>query len=199
MKRIRFIPVVLTLLALAAVHLVGCSRDSGPITRVASPRYLVVGGALPATVNLDELVYEELSGTLEPGVGGLMGRYLSTWPKNSWFSLIVPPDAIAENGAPVAFKLRVPNKDSYLAHPELDSTLVIRLEPEGVYFADTLTVQGTWMPWRPAPTGSTLKYYSGADSGLARVEYIPSTNRYRVTFAVSHFSDWEIGPKRRNP
>ncbi len=199
MKRIQFIPVALALLALAAVHLVGCGRDSGPVSRVASPRYLIAGGAVPATLNLDDLVYEEITGTLQPGIGGVMGRNLTSWPKNCYFGLIVPPEATSQMSENLDFKVRVPTKASYLAHPELDGTLVIRLEPEGYYFADTLSVIGTWMPWQPMPADHIVKYYSGADSGLAQVDSIASTGRYRVTFRVPHFSDWEIGPKRRNP
>ncbi len=198
----------------AALLLAGCGKDIGPVAQLSSP----VTGPEPTVqdvgvqfegagdveihpvlpeIKLDSLTFEEISGTLAPGSGGAMGQYLKSWDKNSWFALIVPPTSVDPQGDAIEFKMRIPTKACYLAHPELRGKLIISMEPDNTTFLGPITLQGTWMPWEGAPPESVY-YYSGGDWGLATVTQVSPT-RYQVTFQVNHFSDWELGEEPRTP
>lgn len=175
--------------------LAGCEADraNGP-----TPVGTETPGLERSTFDLDDLDYEEITGTLLPGSGGVMSQNLTSWPKNCRFSLTVPAEAVPETGPPIPFSVKVPTQASYVEYAsELSDPdrLIIRLEPDGMQFTAPVTVGGTWMPWMLGvgeTLPDTLMYTSGPDSGLAVVTQFG--NRYRVSFEVDHFSDWEVCP-----
>lgn len=177
--------------------LAGCGTD-----RAESPTAIETGnpGLERSTFSLDDLDYEEISGSLMPGSGGIMSQNLTTWPKNCRFSLVVPPEAVPPTGPPIPFKVKVPTQASYLeyaAELENPDRLIIRLEPDGLQFLVPVTVKGTWMPWMLGPGEAPddpdpLVFSNGSDSGVATVTQ--EGTRYRVSFDVDHFSDWEVCP-----
>ena len=186
------------MLALSVLLVAGCSQNSGDLTRNQAP----VGP--PTTLNdsppLDELQYETVSGTLTPGSGGLMGMYSTTWPRNCWFGILVPPDALDEGYGPVEFTIQFPTWSSYQLHPEIAGTIPMRFEPSGLPFLADLTVFATWMPWEPLVPGEyEATEIGGTDSSAVEVQYLAGINRYRLTFQTGHFSDWELGPRRPGP
>lgn len=181
-------------LLVSGILFVGCDGDPG---RVASPTAPGGRSARPSSVDLDSLQYEVFSGTLYPGQSGAMYKNLKSWQApNCLFSLVVPASSMPDQGPPINFTMSIPTKASYDEDPTLFQRLIIRLAPDGEQFLGPITIQGTWMPWQGAPP-NPLWYYSGPDSGLATVTYLPSIQRYRVTFQVNHFSDWEVGPEPR--
>ena len=195
MKRTGFF----ALIALSGLLFAGCGGDAGRVSDLTAPPVTVGGGAQTSNLNLETLEYEELTGTITPGVGGLMGRNLTSWDKNCYFGFAVPPDALSPDSPPVTFSMRIPTKAAYLANPEIYQRLIIRMEPGNVQFQAPITIIGTWMPWQLA-TGQAppdpLYYYSGSEVGVATRTYLPATKRWQVMFNVNHFSDWEVGPPR---
>lgn len=177
-------------LSLSALLLAGCGRDSGRLAQVSGP---AIPAADPANIDLDLLDYEVFTGTLSPGESAVMYNYSTTWGKNCLFSLVVPAESMPSEGVPTTFTMSIPTKSSYLAHPEIARTIIVRMAPDGMRFLGPITIQATWMPWEGAPP-SPLYYQSGTEYGVADVQYVPSINRYRVTFDVYHFSDWEVDP-----
>jgi hypothetical protein len=152
------------------------------------------------SVDLDSLDYETLSGTLAPNQGGVLSENLTSWPKNCRFTLTVPETSMSSETA-INFTMSIPTKASYDANSGLDDHLIIRLAPDGETFVGPITVEGTWMPWMGAPP-DTLYYNSlsgASESGMAMITYWPSINRYRVSFQVDHFSDWEVCPEPPRP
>ena len=191
MNKTRFFAV----LSLSALLFVGCggnTSDPGP----SAPLTPAVGSPV-ALVNLDALDYEVLSGTLTPGSGGAMGQNLRTWRPygGCWFGLLVPPTSVDPEGDPINFTMRVPTKASYDAHPEIADRIIIRLDPDGMHFLGPITIDATWMPWLGAPL-DTLWFGTGQEDQLPVVPvYNPTINRWQVSFQVTHFSDWEVGPQ----
>lgn len=186
-------------LLISVVLFAGCGESPDKVSRLTSPSAPVVTvprRQVRPAVSLDSLSYEVFSGTLSPGQSGVLSRSMHTWGSNCLFSLTVPATSMPDQGAPINFTMSIPTKSSYLAHPELDSLLIIRFAPDGQHFPGPITIQGTWMPWQGVPPAQ-IWFYSGADSGLATVTYVPSINRYRIQFDVTHFSDWEVGPTPR--
>ncbi len=190
MKRTRFSAPLL----MAGILLVSCSEDPSRTSGFTEPT-----GPEPrvgSSFDLDQLDYETISGTLQPGQSGIMSEVLTTWPKNCRFSLLVPESSMP-GGYAINFEMRIPTQASYLENAgELNHRLVIRLAPDGEQFLGPITVEGTWMPWqgRGVPP-STLYYYNGDEWGEAEIIYVPTLDRYRVRFQVNHFSDWEVGPE----
>lgn len=190
MKRINLLALVLTF----AVLLVSCSEDPGVPSAVIAPAGPGPQGSF--SFDLDDLEYETISGTLQPGQSGGMYAYLTTWPRNCLVSLVVPAESMP-GGGPIDFSISVPTQESYLDPAyaaELEGVLIIRLAPDNTQFLGPIYVQATWMPWEGAPP-ATVWYHNGTDWGIATVTYYPSINRYRVSFEVDHFSDWEVGPE----
>lgn len=186
-------------LLLSGMLFVGCGRDQEGISRITSPT-VSRSGSVPRLDLLDDLNYEVFSGTLYPGESGIMSGTMTTWPKNCLFSLVVPASSMPPDGSPIHFTMSIPTKQSYLDHPELLHWMIIRLAPDGQQFQGPITVQGTWMPWQGVPPESLWVYSPGhTDSTLATTTYVSGLNpRYRVTYQVNHFSDWETGPGPRN-
>jgi hypothetical protein len=192
MNRARF----LLPLAFAGLIFAGCGQQPGRITSATGPE-ISKGDASPSlNVDLNSLEYETFYGTLSPESGGALGTYLKTWGKNCWFSVVVPQGAMDPNDPPVNFSMSVPTKASYLAHSgtDLDSTIVIRLDPDGYPFRESIRIQATWMPWAPPPPDS-VNVWDGYASQRVPVQYVPSIDRYQIIFWVDHFSDWEVGPE----
>lgn len=193
MKRSRLI-VMLSLLSLYGMLFLGCGGEPNKAGQLTAPR--PIASRTDANEYLDSLNldYEEFAGTLTPGVGGVLNATMTTWGKNCQFSLFVPATAVDPEGSPINFTMRIPTKASYLAHPEIASKIIVRFEPNGEHFSDSLTVQTTWMPWEGVPPDS-LYYWCIYGEGVPTVTYLPNINRYRVTYKVNHFSDWEVGPE----
>lgn len=189
-----------TLLLLTGMVFVGCGGDPDGISRVTGPTVGRPGSASTLHIDLDELDYEVFSGTLYPGQDGLLNATMTTWGKNCVFSLVVPASSMPSGGAPINFTMSIPTKQSYIDHlAELDSMLIIRLAPDGQAFPGPITVSGTWMAWpgfNPQPPDTLWAYdHGGTDSSLVTIVPVGSTPpRWRVTFQVYHFSDWETGP-----
>ena len=179
-------------LSLAALVFVGCSGDPDP--QGGTGTVLAPSEGTPSTQDFDpeELEYEEFSGTLLGGQGGVMYEYSVTWGKNCLFALIVPPEATDPYWEPIEFTYRIPTKDSYTLHPELHDQLFIRLGPDGTHFLAPITVIATWMPWEGTPP-DPLEVWDGDEWREATVEQVGK--RWRVTFQADHFSDWRIGPR----
>ncbi len=196
MKLTRMVATFLLLVLLIA----GCSQLSDDPGR--NPFPVVPPATLAGDPPLDDLEYETISGTLTPGTGGAMGIFSRTWPKNCWFGLIVPPDALDESYGPVAFTMQFPTYESYLEHPEIGGTIPMRFEPSGLPFLANITVYATWMPWEGTPpTALQAVEIDGSEINAVTVVPLPEIHRYRLTFQTNHFSDWEVnrGPGEPEP
>ena len=186
MKRIR----LLALLLITGILLVSCGQDPSGTSAVIGPP--PPEPQRSPGFDLDDLEYETISGTLPAGQSGGMYAYLKTWPRDCVFSLVVPVESMPGEGS-IDFTMRIPTQASYLAHAEeLHHRLIIRLGPDGQSFLGPITVTGTWMPWQGAPP-TPLYYNNGSEQGETTVTQVG--NRYRVSFQVFHFSDWEVGPE----
>ncbi len=201
MNRTRFIAA----LSLCLFLLVGCGRDPSGQGKSAGP--LAPSASSPVALDedcyelLNSLEYETITGTLTPGSGGAMGMDLVTWGRNCWFGLVVPPEALAPDGDPIEFTMRIPTKGSYLLHPEiLNDEITVRLEPDGMHFLAPITVYTTWMPWLPYAEGGNARGFCAgeeADSTFAP-QWLPDVKRWRQVFQVRHFSDWRVGPDTKD-
>ncbi len=188
-----------TLLAIAitlvAALLGGCGGQTGSPADVAAPPETPTGAYATTEIDFDELDYEVIEGTMEPGQPAVMGGYVTSWGRNCYFGLNVPDGAIQQQ---VDFSIMVPTRNSYLSFglgdPGIEDLLIVRLGPNGESFQVPITVCATWMPWRPLP--SDLYYSCGeGDEGTPEVTFLPDVKRYRITFQVDHFSDWRVGPR----
>jgi len=152
---------------------------------------------------LENLHYELIEGTVTPGEGGLVSGTLQTWPKGCSFGLLVPPGALdTQDPTPVDFSVRVPTYESYMMHDHLNLPLILRLEPDGMEFHDTVTVMATYMPWEkeaPVDFWHVAPIIENGDvvdveyRDVGRVEVRPVDAGWQVSFKVIHFSDWEVG------
>lgn len=185
---------LLALLLMFGVLLASCNDEPGETVAVVAPT--APEPQRVSGIDLDDLEYETLSGTLQGGQSGGMYAYLTSWPRNCLFSLVVPETSMPGGGT-INFTMSIPTQASYL-DPEfaeaLHERLIIRLAPDHEQFAGPIYVQGTWMPWDGVPP-DTLWVHDGPDSSMATITQVG--NRYRVSFAVDHFSDWEVGPEPR--
>lgn len=185
----------LAVLPLLALLLVGCSAnqdETDTITNIVVPpgEYRTTQSVSFPDSLYDQLSYEELTGTLSPGQGGIVGRYLSTWPKLCYIGLQVPPGAVQYQ---TDFSMRVPTYQSYMEHPSLYDQIIVRLEPGSTNFLELITVHVTWMPWLPVPDG--MIYETGdVFHGYSTIALDAKTRRHSVTFQIDHFSDWETRP-----
>ena len=189
----------LSTLLLTGILFVGCGRDPDGISRVTGPTVGRPGSASTLHIDLDELDYEVFSGTLYPGQDGFLSATSKTWGPNCVFSLVVPDSSMPAGSGPINFTMSIPKKTSHIANG-LGPWMFIRLAPDQ-QFDGPITVTGTWMPWEGTPTGTppdTLWVYDcgGTDSTMATITQVPgySPPRYRVSYQVNHFSDWETGP-----
>jgi hypothetical protein len=182
----------MAVLSLAALLFTGCGGDRSVPTDDGT--LLAPPAGSPSTQDFDpeQLEYEEFSGVLMGGQGGVMFEYSVTWGKNCLFALIVPPEATDPYWGTIPFTFRIPTKDSYMLYPELHNQLFIRLGPDGTHFLAPITVVATWMPWEGTPP-DPLEFWNGGDYGTPTVE--PVGKRWRITFQVDHFSDWRVGPR----
>lgn len=152
---------------------------------------------------LDSLEYETFSGSLAPGQGGWLSATMQTWPKNSNFTIMVPPGALPDDGsAPVEFSMRIPTRAAYEQYASenggVELPLIIRLEPSGILFHENVVILGTYMPWRndEIDTGCDAVFWStedGTPTNIGEAELWMQKNRWRVRFEAPHFSDWEHG------
>ena len=153
---------------------------------------------------LNSLEYEEVSGSIAPGLGGFIMMEMQTWPGGCTFAVNVPPGALPgddDNGVP--FSIRIPTYQSYLDHADYDNgkglPVIIRLEPSGLNFLTPLTVWGTYMPWAAVDLSKPFVHRTVAPE-YEEFGHVPSVHRdkkwVRFDFVAPHFSDWEVrGPK----
>lgn len=189
----------LALFALAGILFASCGEDPVGVTSV-SPRPDTPGPSRSPGF-LDDLDYLTISGTLQPGQSAIIFQALPPdWPKNCTFGLIVPESSVPY--APIDLSIQIPTREMYtdsewsglLAH-----RLFFRLEPDNTQFLGPVTVLGTWMPWEnsvlAADPQPDVYAISDSDTVLVDVTFVPSENRYRLSFEVDHFSDWEVCPE----
>lgn len=182
------------LLTLLVLVLAGCSQsmdDPGAPRSPLAPVFTTLE-APP----LDSLEWESFTGTITPGTGGIMLQASTTWPRNCVFGINIPPDALDPGWGPIEITLQVPKRAMYQQHPELAGKLPMRFFPSGLHFLTPVSITATWMPWENFRQGYyESDYLDGADSSAVEVTYVPPIDRYRMTYAISHFSDWEVTRK----
>lgn len=142
---------------------------------------------------LDSLEWESFKGVISPGAGGIMLQASTTWPRNCSFGINVPPDALDPAWDPIEITIQVPTRAMYQQYPELAGALPMRFFPSGLHFLAPVTITATWMPWEQfLPGYYESDYLDGNDSSSVEVIYLSHLDRYRMTYAISHFSDWEV-------
>ncbi len=196
---------VILILILGILAVVGCQEEPlGPVPVDMQAKNLI---SLEDNIEhhqlLENLHYELIEGTVIPGRGGLIGDTLSTWPKGCFFGLQVPPGALdTQDPTPVAFSVQVPTYESYMMYSHLNLPLILRLEPDGIEFHDSVTVMATYMPWvkdepvdfwnvAPVVDKGAVVDVIYQDVGKVDVQSVDAGRR--VSFKVNHFSDWEVG------
>ncbi|HMB70525.1 MAG TPA: hypothetical protein VKU85_14515 [bacterium] len=194
MKRIS----LLALLAMFSSLLMSCGEQPGEPITILVPTG--PGAQLAPGLDLDDLEYETISGTLADGQGGIMTGYMPNWGAKALFGLVVPQSSMP-SGYDVTFTMSVPTVEMYeddVYGPLLEDWLVIRLGPTPQNFLGPITVIGTWMPWDSnGPPVPLSYYYNGQEVGEVEVEQVGA--RWRLYFDVDHFSDWETGPEPPAP
>ncbi len=184
----------------AIVALAGCGQERADqdLTTYMIPLAPPAGGGDPPVYDLDSFEWETLTGTLSGGQSGAMVDELSSWGgyEDCWFGLIVSQAAMPAQ--PITFTMQVPTKQDYDDNPGLEKWLVFRMGPAGTQFLEDVQILGTWMPWsHDTVPGATNVYNEGVleeEDGVSTF-YVPSEDRWRVTFFVDHFSGWETGPE----
>lgn len=147
--------------------------------------------------------WEVISGEIFPAEGGIIAGTPASWPDEYRFSVEVPPGAINEASfgnvgdgppadAPLTITILVPrNTGSYLPP-------VFHLLPDGIVFAEPVTVTFCYPPWLHA-SGYYAKFcfwevpgspptYEYSD--LERVHPAGPDLRLGVEFQTTHFTRW---------
>ena len=200
----KHIPTILLLIFVFACAS-NCSDNSGIVDPDGSNlEPLEITGDRAGGIDLDALDYETVSGILTPGSSAILMGIAHTWSFRTpcYYALNIPEGALPAGGDPVEFSMSIPTKDSYLNYMGgEDLPLILRMEPDGMVFAEPLTIMVSWMPWRPVPDEDDLEYWfyteGGGESGhFTDVDLVTIPDGYdQVHFSVDHFSDWGLGPE----
>lgn len=195
---------LVAILIIALIALAGCQQK--PVGPEPQGPAETAGKALQPDLEhyemLESMEYETITGTIDPGKGGVLSGTLKTWGGDYAYGVVVPAGALDSAGPSVEFSISVPTYQSYMEFAHRNPPLILRLEPDGAQFHKPVTVLAPWLPWADrlpeqfwcvVPTYRDSKVVGVTYEDVGEVDLEPAPTGWRVSFDVNHFSEWETG------
>jgi hypothetical protein len=147
----------------------------------------------------DHSDWDEITGEIDPAVGGTISGTPATWPSGYSFTISVPANALPQDVTELS--IYIPKNLDPLSNTMPPA--VYKLEPDIECLNDqVISVTICYPPWLDSANGYEVYciYQTGGtpaygSSDLQDVVPVGPDKRKAITFTTSHFSRWKVAGK----